>query len=155
MEYCEFGNLYDLLKTQKKFDPDISLNFISQILNGYFTLDKLNIIHRDLKPQNIFVTKNQTNQIILKLGDFGIGKQSEQTQSKIGTVCYMAPEMVEKIDNKYNKKIDIWALGCILLELLTGKKFFNGIDKNDVIKNILNFDFKKIQENFKSFLMVF
>ena len=77
-----------------------------------------NIIHRDLKPENLFVN----NQLKIKIGDFGISKQLESpleyTQSKnIGTFLYMAPEMI--LENEYNYKVDIWALGCIVYELCT------------------------------------
>ena len=70
-----------------------------------------NLIHRDLKPSNIFISKDNK----MKIGDFGISKQligTKHANTKTGTSNYMAQEILK--GEKYDNKIDIWALGCII-----------------------------------------
>ena len=121
MEYWEtdlkqFINNY---KSEKNYiSESLILDFVLDICCGLKEIHSHNIIHRDLKPENLFVN----NQLKIKIGDFGISKQLESpleyTQSKnIGTFLYMAPEMI--LQNEYNYKVDIWALGCIVYELCT------------------------------------
>ena len=82
-----------------------------------------NIIHRDIKSANIFIDKNDN----IKLGDFGIIKifepYNKNTYTHIGTPLYMSPEIYS--NKRYNYKVDIWALGCVLYELITLKYAFN------------------------------
>ena len=90
---------------------------------GLKEIHKANIIHRDLKPDNIFI--NEKNQI--KIGDFGISKILEVSKiyanSNIGgTLYYMAPELVK--GQKYNNKVDLYSLGCIIYELFTLNEYF-------------------------------
>ena len=95
------------------------------ICEGLKEIHKNNIIHRDLKPENIFISKDYK----IKIGDFGVSKQLEtytkNATTKKGTFNYMAPELIK--NEKYNNKIDIWALGCILYELCTLNQCFNGL----------------------------
>lgn len=82
------------------------------------------ILHRDLKSQNIFLTKNNE----VKIGDFGISKVLENTKefakTSLGTPYYLSPEIC--MGQKYDYKSDVWMLGCILYELLTLRKPFEG-----------------------------
>lgn len=82
------------------------------------------IIHRDIKSQNIFLTS--TN--LVKLGDFGISKILESTsdfaKTSLGTPYYLSPEICA--GSKYNYKSDIWMLGCVLYELCTFRRPFEG-----------------------------
>ena len=77
-----------------------------------------------MKPENIFITKNHK----IKIGDFGISRQldisNKYTYSQVGTAKYMAPEVIKA--EKYNNKVDIWGLGCIIYELLTLNICFDG-----------------------------
>ncbi len=87
-------------------------------------IHKNKILHRDIKSQNVFINSNGC----LKLGDFGISKVLQNTMDKantmVGTPYYMSPEMYE--NKPYTTKSDIWALGCILYELCTLKRAFEG-----------------------------
>ena len=80
------------------------------------------MIHRDLTPDNIFIDKNHK----IKIGDFGITKilteTNKYTKSQIGKIHYIAPEM--ELGLKYNNKIDIYSLGCILYELFTLDEYY-------------------------------
>jgi NIMA (never in mitosis gene a)-related kinase len=118
MEYCKSLSLRKFMQNQngKLFDKNIVYNFILDICLGLKEIHSNNIIHRDLKPENIFLENLQ-----LKIGHFGISKQikniNENTKTQLGILSYMAPEIIK--GDYYNKKADIWSLGCIIYELCT------------------------------------
>ena len=128
MEYCGDKNLKKFIneyKEKKQFiDENTIYNVILDICLGIKTIHKNKIIHRDLKPENLFLTKDNR----IKIGDFGISKQlttiNQYANSMVGTSNYMAPEILK--NNYYNYKVDIWAFGCIIYELLTLKVCFVG-----------------------------
>ena len=124
MEYCEKGDLNQLIKKLKKQKDYLSENKIweifSQVLlavNYCHNHKEGKILHRDIKPSNIFIDKENN----IKLGDFGLSRElsneSKFAYSHVGTPYYMSPEQIE--ENKYNEKSDIWSLGCFLYELCT------------------------------------
>lgn len=91
-------------------------------------MEKKGYMHRDLKPQNIMVTENSE----IKLIDFGqikkikIGNlEKSKNTLEISTLWYKAPEILLGYDY-YTNKIDIWALGCIVVEMATGTPLFEG-----------------------------
>jgi NIMA (never in mitosis gene a)-related kinase len=92
------------------------------------------VLHRDLKSQNIFLTKS--NQV--KIGDFGISKVLENTmdfaKTSLGTPYYLSPEIC--MGQKYDYKSDVWMVGCILYEMCTLKRPFEGDSLNVVINKI-------------------
>ena len=81
------------------------------------------VCHRDIKLEN-FVFERAGDQAALKLIDFGLSavvhKGSEQMAEQVGTVAFMAPEMLSKVHPKYNTACDMWALGVAMYELLAG-----------------------------------
>ena len=120
MEFCEGLDLRQFINENKKKNKFIAINliysFILDLAEGIKYLHSNNIIHRDLKPDNIFIDKSNR----LKIGDFGISIKLNNTRyadTKTGTFIYMAPEIIK--GEKYNNKVDIWALGCIIYELCT------------------------------------
>ena len=148
MEYCENSDLSKFIINHKNnnnlLDKNTILFIILNICSGLKELHHQNIIHRDLKPGNIFISKDYT----VKIADFSISKHliSETTNTNLGTIEYSAPEILEK--KPYNKKVDIWALGCIIYELCTLKKCFEfDITYEKVTKfyeNVGNGNFEKI-----------
>lgn len=94
---------------------------------------EMNILHRDLKPHNILLSHNegstyiQPEHMTLKVGDFGISRLQPRTNvlatRGAGTPGYMAPEVAI---GQYNQKADMWSLGVMLYQFLTGKLPFNG-----------------------------
>ncbi|KAL0217452.1 hypothetical protein RCL1_008033 [Eukaryota sp. TZLM3-RCL] len=129
MDYCEGGSLFrflqDTLSTNPSFqfsDEDIS-SIIVQILSGLRSLHEANIMHRDLKLANILLV-NKTRPYRIKLCDFGISKNLENTRGRtfVGTPGYIAPEVLN--GSTYGFSVDYFALGAVLYELTEKKAPF-------------------------------
>jgi len=149
MEYCEGSDLKQLIKEYKskneKIDEKTVYNMIFDICLGIKEIHQKNLIHRDLKPENIFIDKYK----MIKIGDFGISKlldnNDKYAKSIVGTNNYMAPEVMK--GDKYNNKVDIWGLGCIIYELLTLNVCFEGKGIYGIIDKIVNKPHGKIDTN--------
>ena len=123
MEYCEKGDLCTYMSERQKnkksnyyFNEDFIWKLFIQISIGLYYIHSKKILHRDIKTLNIFLTKELNG----KIGDLGVAKVLEGTNHAmtfIGTPYYVSPEMCQ--NKPYNEKSDIWALGCILYELIT------------------------------------
>ena len=108
------GTLYDYIKKIDKINMRVIKKWAKQILQALSFLHSKNIAHRDLKCNNIFINSNNGNIII---GDFGLAtKRYSNFHTLIGTPEYMAPEMYEE---NYDEKVDIYAFGMSLLEMIT------------------------------------
>ena len=129
MEYCAGGSLEGVIKTARPLGgvPEAALGPITlQYLRGLQYLHReMRQVHRDLKPANIMLTASG----LCKISDFGISKQLEETRSvamtQVGTTMYMAPERFR--GDTYSYPSDVWAVGVITLEALTGHHPFEGI----------------------------
>ena len=128
MEYMEGGNLGEYLDTlpKKKMTNIMKVKtFTRQIIETVAYLNSMRIVHQDLKPENVLLDKMYNN---AKLCDFGISNYLDMTRvtkDAKGTVRYMSKEL---LDCKLTNKIDVWALGCILLVMITGKQPYEGIN---------------------------
>jgi len=127
-------------------------SIFTQVLLGLEHIHYNNIVHRDLKPENIMITSDDTIKII----DFGwgfkvIANEFEIDHHRIGTLHYMAPEIVRR--HNYDHKIDIWAAGVILYELWVGADPFTNKQSDKIIDNIKNNepDYKKLPSKMKWF----
>ena len=92
------------------------------MLEGVAYIHDRSIIHRDIKPENILLADKNENCYDVKIVDFGLSaefnlRQGKNSQGKVGTLIYMAPEQIN-LDN-YSKKVDIWPCGIIMYQLLT------------------------------------
>ncbi len=131
MEYMSGDSLQDVVLARPEGLPaDELLAWFHGIAAGVAYLHDHGIVHRDLKPGNLFCDEG-----VVKIGDYGLSKfvscsrRSGQTES-VGTVHYMAPEVA---NGRYGKEIDIYALGIILYELLTGRVPFEGESVGEVL----------------------
>jgi serine/threonine protein kinase len=122
---------------KKSLKVDEIINIVNQIAEGLAKAHKQGIIHRDIKPANIMITEDS----VAKIVDFGLAKLSGQVRltragTTLGTVAYMSPEQVlgEEVDHKS----DIWSLGVVLYEMITGQLPFKGDQMQGVIYSILN-----------------
>ena len=125
---------------QRKIDFELSqIKYIfHELVIGLKYLHENNVLHRDLKPLNILL--NAKNEI--KIGDFGLArifsnspKTTKIYTNQVVTICYRAPELLLGETN-YSTEVDVWSLGCILLELLTRKTSFNYGDEKLVFLSI-------------------
>ena len=148
MEYCEMGDLFNFITNspEGKLNDINTINVLVQILNALNYLhNEVYICHRDLKPNNILISMSEDNIPLVKLIDFGLAGsiyQGKKMRGKIGTLNYMAPEII--INKFYDEKIDIWSTGIILYNMTTGFEPFNpGNDnwqKYQILNKQINFD---------------
>ncbi|XP_052273748.1 serine/threonine-protein kinase Nek9-like isoform X2 [Dreissena polymorpha] len=128
LEYANGGSLAQKISNQKEpFEEEVVKWYLFQLASALVHCHENGIIHRDVKCLNIFMTKTD----LLKLGDFGISKvlehSSQLAETIAGTPLYMSPELMK--GEKYNNKTDIWAMGCVLTELLTLSRTFQGTNQ--------------------------
>ncbi|MBN2246566.1 MAG: protein kinase [Candidatus Aminicenantes bacterium] len=127
------------LKDKMKGGPlvwDEALGFVSQVAQALRAAHKKGIIHRDIKPANIMIS----NEGIAKILDFGLAKLSwgedlTKTAAVMGTAAYMSPEQAS--GQEVDQQTDIWSLGCVLYETLTGKRPFKSANIQSAIYAIL------------------
>lgn len=124
MEYMDGGSMEQVLKKKGRLNWEETIEFSRQIALALEYAHNAGIIHRDLKPANLFLAKNGR----LKLGDFGIARDTQATAltaagRTVGTYAYMAPEQISG-KPPVSRKTDLYALGCVMFEMLTGKPPF-------------------------------
>jgi serine/threonine protein kinase len=98
-------------------------------------MHEMGITHRDLKPDNIFISNIEESKggggvKIYKIGDFGFAERKKEFDIAMGTIPYMAPEMLRR--EKYDEKVDLWSLGIIAYEIIFGKLYFIGKNRWEV-----------------------
>ncbi|XP_059144117.1 uncharacterized protein LOC131931348, partial [Physella acuta] len=122
LEYLKSGTLASFVSDRGHLDEKLTRHFTIQILEGVDYLHQNNILHRDIKGCNILM-ENDWN---IKITDFGISEinDSSGVQTEVGTVLYMAPEVIFTEGNTilhYTSRADIWSVGCTVVEMLTGR----------------------------------
>ncbi|XP_069797850.1 mitogen-activated protein kinase 14B isoform X1 [Narcine bancroftii] len=126
------ADLNNIVKCQKLTDDHVQF-LIYQILRGLKYIHSAGIIHRDLKPSNLAVNEDCE----LKILDFGLARHTDDEMTGyVATRWYRAPEIMLNWMH-YNQTVDIWSVGCIMAELLTGKTLFPGTDHIDQLKLIM------------------
>src|SRR5579859_4393290 len=123
MEYIEGGDLRSLIKERKAFPPGEAVEIMLQICRALEAAHTVGVIHRDLKPQNV-MRDNQGRVVVM---DFGLARLMEsngmtQTGALVGTMEYMSPE--QALGSQLDQRSDLFTLGLIFYELLTGKMPF-------------------------------
>ncbi|XP_059378487.1 serine/threonine-protein kinase ULK1-like [Carassius carassius] len=130
MEYCNGGDLAEYLHSKGSLSEDTIRVLLQQLAGAMSVLRSKGIVHRDLKPQNILLSystgrRSNPNNICIKLADFGFARYL-QGNTMAATLCgspmYMAPEVI--MSQNYDAKADLWSVGTIIYQCLTGKAPF-------------------------------
>ncbi|EGR33395.1 hypothetical protein IMG5_054600 [Ichthyophthirius multifiliis] len=124
-------------KKQQKQLPDLHIKIYAyQMFRGLAYLKGLGICHRDIKPQNILIDPNS---LMLKICDFGSAKVLVKGEQNISYICsryYRAPELIFKAE-QYTTQVDLWSMGCVLVEMVLGEPIFPGDNAVDQLVRII------------------
>ncbi|KAI9797944.1 MAG: hypothetical protein M1825_005667 [Sarcosagium campestre] len=124
LEYINGGSVGSCLRKHGKFEESVVSSLTRQTLGGLAYLHVQGILHRDLKADNILLDLDGT----CKISDFGISKKTDNiygndaTNSMQGSVFWMAPEVIRSQGQGYSAKVDVWSLGCVVLEMFAGRR---------------------------------
>jgi serine/threonine-protein kinase len=136
MELLEGESLYDRMARVRLFDTTTTVRIIGQVAKGLVKAHVAGIVHRDLKPENIHICTGEDGDEIAKILDFGLAKfyapvNPDEKSARLtregavfGTPAYMSPEQV-KGHGTVDHRADLWALGCMTYECLTGRPVWN------------------------------
>lgn len=135
LEYATQGGLFEYLRRVRTFDEKQAANYIFQVSKAIFYMHINNVIHRDLKPENILISYDNT----LKIADLGwaVTNVDQKRNTTCGTLEYLAPELCREVT--HDKSTDIWSLGILCYEFLTGKTPFESNSRSfkEVKKKVL------------------
>lgn len=123
MEYIKGHTLRDLLRERGALTPRLALALIDPVVEGLAAAHAAGFIHRDVKPENVLIADDGR----IKIGDFGLARavtSSTSTGALIGTVAYISPELV--LGKPADARSDVYAVGIMLYEMLTGRQPFEG-----------------------------
>ncbi len=143
MEHLEGNDLEEEIITRGQLVLPEAVDYVLQALDAIAAAHQLGIVHRDLKPANLFLARRPDGSRRVKVLDFGISKAdgvgkmrfTKETKS-LGTPAYMPPEQVRDPMN-VDHRADIWALGAILYEVITGQMAFAGDNIKQVLDRVL------------------
>jgi serine/threonine protein kinase len=144
-ELLDGRSLKDLLDVREQLSPNETRALLLPVLQGLASAHGNGVVHRDLKPDNLFVVERGVPEPIVKVIDFGIAKLTEhdgeslsvtRTGTAIGTPLYMSPEQARG-ERSVGAQSDIWSMGVVLFECLTGQCPFVGESYNEVLAKIL------------------
>ncbi|WP_437915437.1 protein kinase [Sorangium sp. So ce302] len=150
MQLLTGETLADLLVRRRRLDADVAASIGRDVARGLAAVHALHIVHRDLKPANIFLHREaDADEPVVKVLDFGVAKNlavndgiRTATGGAVGSPLYMSPEQVRAEPN-VDHRADIWSLGVVLFEMLTGMRPFQG-DARAVFTGILTGEIPKI-----------
>jgi eukaryotic-like serine/threonine-protein kinase len=133
MEYLHGTDLSGLIQERGAVDVEMAVLWVLEASDAIAEAHSLGIVHRDLKPANLFLTNRSDGSTAIKVLDFGISKVATlsgdeasltATHACMGSPLYMSPEQMQSAKT-VDRRADIWALGCVLFELVTGRPPFN------------------------------
>ena len=139
MEFISRGNVYNLLTLDKKkiLSTKLVATIMKDVISATYFLHNMNppIIHRDIKPENVLLNEG----LVAKLTDFGWSnyiQEEKERKTVCGTPIYLAPEIIK--EQGHDERVDIWCIGVLLFELITGSVPFRGNDIETLKSNILH-----------------
>ena len=154
MELLRGEDLGHRIKRCGRLEIGEAVHIVAQILRGLHRAHEAGIVHRDLKPDNIFLVDRDDDQSFSKILDFGISKVQRQggvpvhTLTRQGTVLgtpfYMSPEQAQALPD-IDGRTDLWSVGAILYECLTGRPPYTGTSYEQVIVNICMYDAEDVR----------
>jgi len=132
MEHLAGQDLADVLQERGPLPVKVAVEYVMQACEALAAAHASGVVHRDIKPENLFLTKHAQGLDFIKILDFGISKVAlapgkrgfVRTMMPLGSPVYMSPEQIRSSD-QVDARTDIWSLGCVLFELLTGQVAFN------------------------------
>ncbi len=142
LEYLEGHTLKDLILEEGPLQIDRAIPMISQIVGALECAHSQGVVHRDLKSHNIMVCESGGDPTLVKLYDFGIAQISVNNMTLtapnaiVGTPAYMSPEQAQ--GGKVDHRTDIYSLGCVLFEMLTGELPFKGESSLELLDQHIN-----------------
>jgi RIO-like serine/threonine protein kinase len=153
MELVRGETLGSVLKREQSLSPQVAADWLDQTLGAVEAAHRAGIVHRDLKPDNIFITEGEKGQRVVKVLDFGLAKISQHgaeesiTQAApmttpgavMGTLAYMSPEQLTGA--AVDERSDLFSIGVIAVEALTGKRPFAGRTYAELLTSILHQSF--------------
>jgi len=150
LELLEGEDLAQVLDREKRLAPHVAVGYVLQALDGVKQAHAQGIVHRDLKPSNLFLARRGDSGVVVKVLDFGISKANQSslgqtpgaltsTKAMLGSPLYMSPEQLRSSKN-VDARADIWAMGIIMFELITGSLPFMGENLGELFAAILEND---------------
>ncbi len=142
MELLSGEDLASRLRAQGPLDPTVAARIVMQVLEGLGAAHEAGIMHRDLKPENLFLCPTRSGEDFVKILDFGISKfttpgmtSATMTGAVLGSPFYMAPEQARGAKN-VDPRTDLYSVGTLLFECVTGRVPFSGDNFNDLMFKI-------------------
>lgn len=143
LEYLDGCDLKVWLGRQGPLSVEEAVAYVLQVCDAIAEAHELGIVHRDLKPANLFLVRRRNGTPCVKVLDFGISKHTgpedvelTSTNAMFGSPLYMSPEQMARTKT-VDSRTDIWAIGTILYELLTGKSPFKATTMTEVVSRVL------------------
>ncbi|KAJ6692842.1 CCR4-NOT TRANSCRIPTIONAL COMPLEX SUBUNIT CAF120-RELATED [Salix purpurea] len=148
LEYAPMGSLLNLMRDCGGRIPESHVRkYTKMLLRGLSCIDNNGHVHCDLKPANILVFPREADgfsDVQLKIADFGLAKEPGEDDSDMlfrmyqyrGTPCYMSPESVQFAE--ITPALDIWSLGCIVVEMITGRIAWGNLDSKELFNKLVS-----------------
>ncbi|MFO8074161.1 MAG: protein kinase [Polyangia bacterium] len=155
MELLDGEDLGSTLARQGALSPARAVAVALQVLSALHEVHRHEIVHRDMKPENVFLSTDAAGRESVKLLDFGVAKIQQgmdsenlthtRTGTVLGTPYYMSPE-IARGGRRFDHRVDLWAVGVMLYEMVSGQRPFEGEGYNEILASILMEDARPLRE---------